>query len=166
MIKKFFLLLLGANLLWSYFPDDLYSKDFLGDQIAAISAQEHSFCPAPPDDSFLLKERGGGCFSDCFLNPFGSDECDACRTSASDPIPQWTTKEKILWSIGSLLLAGALIWVSSALNRGNNCASAACSGYYYGGDPYDSYSNPYYGGSYPYSASALKFRPVKFNRGK
>ncbi len=167
MIKKIFLLSLGANLLWSYFPAPLYPEDLLGDKIAEISAQEHRFCPATPDDSSLLKERGGGCFADCFLNPFGSDECDACRTSASDPMPEWTTKEKILWSIGSLLLAGAVIWLSSKLNQGSNCASAACSGAYYGNDPYNYYSDPYYGGGgYPYSASALKFRPVKFNRGK
>ena len=166
-IKNFFLFFLGISLLLPEIPANLHSEDFLVARIKKISVQKPLLCSVPTDDASLLSERGGGCFSDCFLNPFGSEECDACRTSASDPMPEWTTKEKILWSIGSLLLAGAVIWLSSKLNQGSNCASAACSGAYYGNDPYNYYSDPYYGGGgYPYSASALKFRPVKFNRGK
>ncbi len=136
------------------------AEDFLADRIKKISVQESPSCPAPADNSSLLLERAGGCFSDCFLNPFGSEECDACRTSASDPMPEWTTTEKILWSIGSLLLAGAVIWLSSKLNQGSNCASAACSGYY-GTDPYGYYSNPYYGGGSFYGSVMLKTRPIK-----
>ncbi len=182
MIKKIFLFFLCGGLLVSYFPTNLYScvlcsrsesgpnhlqerrygsaEDFLADRIKKISVQESPSCPAPTDDSSLLSERAGGCFSDCFLNPFGSEECDACRTSASDPMPEWTTREKILWSIGSLLLAGAVILLSSKLNQGSNCASAACSGYY-GTDPYGYYSNPYYGGGSFYGSVMLKTRPIK-----
>ncbi len=160
MMRRTLLLCLGLNLLLLDSPLNLHSGDFLVDQIKRTSLQTPLLCPAPKNYSFLLAERGGGCFSDCFLNPFGSEECDACRTSASDPMPEWTTKEKILWSIGSLLLAGGMIWLSSKLNQGSNCVSAACSGYY-GGDPYNYYSNPYYGGNYPYGTSAFKIRPIK-----
>ena len=108
------------------------------------------------------------CFSECFFNPFESDACDACRASAADPMPEWTTKEKILWSLCGLIVTSGFLWLSAVLNRSssNNCSSpnAACYNPYYS-DPYYYYSDPYNAYNDPY-ASAVKTRSLKIGAKK
>lgn len=156
MTNKPISIFLTALLLWSNSTSTSFAQFCAGKkspQTIPLSKQELYLLEKMPSDNSLLSERAGGCFTDCFLSPFGSEECDACRGSASKPIPEWSTTEKILWSLGGLVLTVGMIWLTGVLNKGNNCnSSSACADpYAYGGNPYGYYSDPYgnyYGGGY------------------
>jgi hypothetical protein len=173
MIRRIGAIFLGMTLFCVRFPVNV---------LAQVCAQQTTSqtCPKVQEEMTLLEsnfssdkllsERAGGCFTDCFLNPFGSEECDSCRISAAKPMPEWTATEKILWSIGGLLLTLGLIWASQRINSGNNCNANNACGYnsYYGGNPYGYYSDPYgYGsgaGSYYGNAFAPASRMSRFPR--